>query len=143
VPRRLGERRRAGFLVPARSQRRHDERRGQRLRPPRSSAPLAPRRPEAVVGVPDEVKGEAIWCFVVARDDRSGRLAEELSALVAEHLGKAFRPARVVLVPELPRTRSAKILRRAIRATVVGSDPGDLSSLENPSSLDSIRAAIG
>ena len=97
----------------------------------------------AVVGVPDEVKGEAIWCFVVARDDRSGRLAEELSALVAEHLGKAFRPARVVVVPELPRTRSAKILRRAIRATVVGSDPGDLSSLENPSSLDSIRAAIG
>jgi acetyl-CoA synthetase len=62
---------------------------------------------------------------------------------VAEHLGKAFRPARVVLVPELPRTRSAKILRRAIRATVAGSDPGDLSSLENPSSLDSIRAAIG
>jgi acetyl-CoA synthetase len=97
----------------------------------------------AVVGVPDEVKGEAIWCFVVARDDRSARLAEELSALVAEHLGKAFRPARVVVVPELPRTRSAKILRRAIRATVVGSDPGDLSSLENPSSLDSIRAAIG
>jgi len=96
----------------------------------------------AVVGVPDEVKGEAIWCFVVATDDRSGRLAEELSALVAEHLGKAFRPARVVLVPELPRTRSAKILRRAIRATVVGSEPGDLSSLENPASLESIRAAI-
>ena len=76
----------------------------------------------AVVGVPDEVKGEAIWCFVVARDDRSC-LAEELSALVAEHLGKAFRPARVAVVPELPRTRSAKILRRAIRATVVGSAP--------------------
>ena len=63
----------------------------------------------AVVGVPDEVKGEAIRRFVVARDDRSGRVWPRRSALVAEHLGKAFRPARVVVVPELPRTRSAKI----------------------------------
>jgi acetyl-CoA synthetase len=97
----------------------------------------------AVIGVPDEVKGEAIWCFVVASGEVSDGLAGELSALVAGHLGKAFRPARVVVVPELPRTRSAKILRRAIRATVVGEDPGDLSSLENPSSLASIRAALG
>jgi len=97
----------------------------------------------AVVGVPDEVKGEAIWCFVIANGEVSDGLADELSALVAEHLGKAFRPSRVVVVPELPRTRSAKILRRAIRATVVGEDPGDLSSLENPSSLASIRSALG
>jgi len=97
----------------------------------------------AVVGVPDEVKGEAIWCFVVANGEVSDGLTDELSALVAEHLGKAFRPSRVVVVPELPRTRSAKILRRAIRATVVGEDPGDLSSLENPSSLASIRSALG
>jgi acetyl-CoA synthetase len=97
----------------------------------------------AVVGVPDEVKGEAIWCFVVTNGEVPDGLADELSALVAEHLGKAFRPSRVVVVPELPRTRSAKILRRAIRATVVGDDPGDLSSLENPSSLASIRSALG
>ncbi len=96
----------------------------------------------AVIGVPDEVKGEAIWCFVVANGEVSAGLADELSALVAGRLGKAFRPVRVVVVPELPRTRSAKILRRAIRATVVGEDPGDLSSLENPSSLASIRAAL-
>jgi acetyl-CoA synthetase len=49
----------------------------------------------------------------------------------------------VVFVPELPRTRSAKILRRAIRATVAGEDPGDLSSLENPSSIEAIRRATG
>ena len=49
----------------------------------------------------------------------------------------------MVVVPELPRTRSAKILRRAIRATVIGAEPGDLSSLENPSSLESIRSALG
>jgi len=97
----------------------------------------------AVVGVPDEVKGEAIWCFVVTNGEVPDGLADELSALVAEHLGKAFRPSRVVVVPELPRTRSAKILRRAIRATVVGDDPGDLSNLENPSSLASIRSALG
>jgi acetyl-CoA synthetase len=99
----------------------------------------------AVVGVPDEVKGEAIWCFVVAKPgiEAGQELAEELRALVAEHLGKAFRPARVAFVPELPRTRSAKILRRAIRATVTGEDPGDLSSLENPSAIEAIRGVVG
>jgi acetyl-CoA synthetase len=96
----------------------------------------------AVVGIPDEVKGEAIWCFAVPRPDAPPGLEDELSALVVKHLGKAFRPSRVVLVPELPRTRSAKILRRAIRATVAGTETGDLSSLENPASLDSIRAAL-
>jgi acetyl-CoA synthetase len=96
----------------------------------------------AVVGVPDDVKGEAIWCFVVAGADAPPDLAEELRALVAEHLGTAFRPSRVVVVPELPRTRSAKILRRAIRATVTGTEPGDLSSLENPGALEAIRSAL-
>jgi acetyl-CoA synthetase len=57
-------------------------------------------------------------------------------------VGKAFRPARVLFVQELPRTRSAKIVRRALRATAVGADPGDLSSLENPGSLDLIRERI-
>ena len=99
----------------------------------------------AAVGIPHEVKGEAIWCFVVVKpgagDDPN--LPTALADLVAEHLGKAFRPSRVLLVPELPRTRSAKILRRAIRAAVAGEDPGDLSSLENPSALDAVRAAAG
>ena len=94
----------------------------------------------AAVGIPHEVKGETIWCFVVPRPetDQTDELATELADLVAEHLGKAFRPSRVVFVPELPKTRSAKIVRRAIRATVIGEDPGDLSSLENPSALEAI-----
>jgi acetyl-CoA synthetase len=96
----------------------------------------------AAVGVPHEVKGEAIWCFVVPKGDAPADLPAELSALVAEHLGKAFRPSRVLVVPELPRTRSAKILRRAIRSTVTGAEAGDLSSLENPGSLDAIRDAL-
>jgi acetyl-CoA synthetase len=84
------------------------------------------------------VKGETIWCFVVLRAEAAptDELATELADLVAEHLGKAFRPSRVVFVPELPKTRSAKIVRRAIRAMVTGEDPGDLSSLENPSALE-------
>jgi acetyl-CoA synthetase len=97
----------------------------------------------AVVGVPDEVKGEAIWCFVVAKGEPPEDLPRELSDLVSEHLGKAFKPSRVIVVPELPRTRSAKILRRAIRAIVTGNEPGDLSSLENPSALETIRSALG
>ena len=98
----------------------------------------------AAVGIPDEVKGEAIWCFVVTKPGAGAGdgLAEELSTLVAEHLGKAFKPSRIVFVPELPKTRSAKIVRRAIRAAVAGEDPGDLSSLENPSSLDGLRGWV-
>ncbi|HSL15869.1 MAG TPA: AMP-dependent synthetase, partial [Actinomycetota bacterium] len=106
---------------------------------------LDPRVAEsAVVGVPHEVKGEAIWCFVVLRPnvEPDDDLSAELSALVADHLGKAFRPSRIVFVPELPKTRSAKILRRAIRATVTGEDPGDLSSLENPAAIDAIRGRV-
>jgi acetyl-CoA synthetase len=95
----------------------------------------------AVVGVPDETKGEAVWCFVVApgADDS---LTRELADLVAQELGRPFKPSRVVLVDSLPKTRSAKILRRAVRAVALGEDPGDMSSAENPQSLDGIRAAL-
>ena len=95
----------------------------------------------AVVGVPDETKGEAVWCFVVA-PGADPSLAGELSELVASELGRPFKPSRVVLVDALPKTRSAKILRRAVRAVAVGDDPGDMSSAENPQALDGIRAAL-
>jgi acetyl-CoA synthetase len=97
----------------------------------------------AVVGVPDEVKGEAIWCFCVTADGADEATAEELRDLVAAELGRPFRPSRVVFVDALPKTRSAKIIRRAVRAVAVGEDPGDMSSAENPESLDAIRAALG
>jgi acetyl-CoA synthetase len=98
----------------------------------------------AAVGVPHEVKGESIWCFVITKPTHAtdDDLAAELRAEVAKHLGKAFTPDRVVFVDELPKTRSAKILRRAIRATVLRQDPGDLSSLENPSAIEKIRAQV-
>jgi acetyl-CoA synthetase len=97
----------------------------------------------AVVGVPHETKGEAVWCFVVAPGADGADLPGELAELVAQELGRPFKPSRVVLVDALPKTRSAKILRRAVRAVAVGEDPGDMSSAENPQALDSIRAALG
>jgi acetyl-CoA synthetase len=121
---------------------------GKRLGPAEVESALADHpavAESAAVGVPHEVKGESIWCFVVAKpgSDTGEDLARDLAALVGDHLGKAFRPERIVFVDELPRTRSAKILRRAIRATVLGQDPGDLSSLENPSAIEKIRASVG
>src|SRR3954454_13467798 len=95
----------------------------------------------AVVGVPDETKGEAVWCFVVANGGEDG-LAGDLADLVADELGRPFKPSRVVLVEALPKTRSAKILRRAVRAVAMGEDAGDMSSAENPQALDGIRAAL-
>ncbi len=95
----------------------------------------------AAVGVPHDVKGEVAWLFCVLAP---GTEAEEgdVRALVADALGKAFAPERVVFVPALPKTRSAKIVRRAVRATVLGKDPGDMSSVENPDALEAIAASV-
>jgi acetyl-CoA synthetase len=97
----------------------------------------------AAVGVPDQVKGEAIWCFWTPANGDASDVSAELAAAVGRELGKPFTPARVLRVPALPKTRSAKILRRAIRAAAIGADPGDLSGAENPEALDLIRAAVG
>ncbi len=94
----------------------------------------------AAVGVPHPLKGEAIWCFVIiGRAFTPGpELATEIRAQVASVLGKPFAPDQIRFVSDLPRTRSAKILRRAIRARLLGEDAGDLSSLENPAALEEI-----
>jgi acetyl-CoA synthetase len=97
----------------------------------------------AVIGVPDDLKGEAIWCFWVPVAADGPDVSDELLDLVAAELGRAFRPTRAMRVTALPRTRSAKILRRAVRALVIGEDPGDLSSLENPEAIEALRAALG
>lgn len=94
----------------------------------------------AVIGVPDPAKGEAIWCFWTPAAEGDD-VSEQLVASVVAQLGKPFAPARVLRVDALPKTRSAKILRRAIRAAAIGADPGDLSGAENPEALELIRAA--
>ncbi|HEY6605088.1 MAG TPA: AMP-binding protein [Gaiellaceae bacterium] len=98
----------------------------------------------AAIGVPHEVKGEAAWIFCVLRPgvDPTPALAVEIATSVTDDLGKAFKPERIVFVSSLPKTRSAKIVRRAVRARVLGKDPGDLSSLENPEALDEIAQAV-
>jgi acetyl-CoA synthetase len=100
----------------------------------------------AAVGVPHELKGEVAWvfCALVPGAEPSDELAAELRGVAADELGKAFAPERVLFVSALPKTRSAKIVRRAVRAKALGSDPGDLSSLENPEILEEIeRVAAG
>jgi acetyl-CoA synthetase len=98
----------------------------------------------AAVGVPHEVKGEVAWIFCVLAPghEPGNELAAEVAARAAAELGKAFKPDRVVFVPALPKTRSAKIVRRAVRAKALGKDPGDLSSVENPESLEAIARAL-
>lgn len=97
----------------------------------------------AAIGAPDELKGESVVCFVVLRPGHSpsAELAEALSERVAAALGKPLRPRAVRFVGDLPRTRNAKILRRVVRAVYLGQEPGDLSALENPASLEAIGAA--
>jgi acetyl-CoA synthetase len=96
----------------------------------------------AAVGIPHDVKGEVAWVFCVLAPgvSASDELADELRRLVADDLGKAFTPDRIVFVSGLPKTRSAKIVRRAVRATALGRDPGDMSSVENPEVLEEIAA---
>src|SRR5207302_8729681 len=98
----------------------------------------------AAVGVPHEVKGEVEWVFCVPKPGAAADpdLARDVAGAVAEELGKAFRPERILFVGALPKTRSAKIVRRAVRARALGQDPGDLSSLENPEALEEISRVV-
>ncbi len=94
----------------------------------------------AAIGVPHEIKGEVVVCYVVlkpgwAPDDA---LRAELRAAVASHLGKALAPDDVRFVRDLPKTRNAKVMRRVIKARALGQDPGDISSLENPQAVEEI-----
>ncbi len=94
----------------------------------------------AAIGVPDPIKGEAIALFVVPAPgvEPDEALTTRVESTVTDTLGRAFRPAAVRWVADLPRTRSAKIMRRVVKALAIGESPGDLSSLENPESLEGI-----
>jgi acetyl-CoA synthetase len=96
----------------------------------------------AAIGVPHEIKGEAIVVLCVLRpgetDDDGLRAA--VARHVADDLGKPLKPEVVVVVRSLPKTRSGKVMRRVIRAAWLGLDPGDLSALEDPAAVESIRA---
>jgi len=96
----------------------------------------------AAIGVPDPVKGSALVlvCSLKAGIAPSRELEQELARAVTHGLGTPFSPKAVLLVADLPKTRNLKIMRRVIRAAYLGEDPGDLSSLVNPESVDELRA---
>jgi len=95
----------------------------------------------AVIGVPHKIKGEDSVCFVVLSPGyiASDELRDELKQQVAKIMGKPLKPQDVKFVKQLPKTRSAKIVRRAVKAKYLGNDLGDTSSIENLSSLNEIE----
>ena len=97
----------------------------------------------AAIGIPDELKGETLVCYVVVAPGTvvDDALRAALRAQVAAALGKAFTPSAVRISAALPKTRSNKIMRRTIRAVALGQSAGDLSGLEDPAALDAIAAA--
>ncbi len=99
----------------------------------------------AAIGVPHQLKGESVWCFVVCKaenTDQDTQTSDALKQYVAARLGKPFSPEKVLFVDELPRTRSAKIVRRAIRNAALGKEMGDTSMIENPASIQGIEATV-
>jgi propionyl-CoA synthetase len=103
----------------------------------------------AVVGVADQLKGQVAMAFAVVKD-ASGltddaaklKLEGEIMKVVDEQLGAVARPARVRFVTVLPKTRSGKLLRRAIQAVCEKRDPGDLTTIEDPTALQQIQAMM-
>jgi acetyl-CoA synthetase len=102
-------------------------------------------RESAVIGVPDTLKGSDIVCFVILKEqcNPSEALKNAISNHVTTIMGKNLRPRAIEFVPDLPRTRSMKIVRKAIRKKYLGHDPGDLASVENPAALDYVPVGKG
>jgi len=103
----------------------------------------------AVVGVADQLKGQVAVAFVVVKDasgltDEAAKLKLEgdIMKVVDQTIGAVGRPARVRFVSVLPKTRSGKLLRRAIQAVCEGRDPGDLTTMEDPGALQQIRELL-
>jgi len=103
----------------------------------------------AVVGVADALKGQVAMAFAVLKDASQAahagaalKLEGEIMKLVDEQLGAVARPSRVRFVSVLPKTRSGKLLRRAIQAVCEGRDPGDLTTIEDPGALQQIKELV-
>ncbi len=104
----------------------------------------------AVVGVADALKGQVAMAFAVAKDTRGLddanarlKLEGEIMRSVDQQLGAVARPSRVLFVTLLPKTRSGKLLRRAIQAVCERRDPGDLTTMDDPSALQQVRDQLG
>ncbi len=103
----------------------------------------------AVVGVADQLKGQVAVAFAVVRNPATVKdvkdrlkLEGEVMKTVDSQLGAVARPARVHFVTLLPKTRSGKLLRRALQAVCEGRDPGDLTTIEDPAALEQVKALL-
>jgi acetyl-CoA synthetase len=98
----------------------------------------------ATIGVPDEIKGEDIVSFVVLKPgyEANENLRDELKGQVVKIMGKTLKPRDIKFVTDLPKTRSAKIVRRVIKAKFLGETIDDLSSVENPEAVEAIKNAV-
>jgi propionyl-CoA synthetase len=103
----------------------------------------------AVVGIEDKIKGQVAVAFVILKNadaattqEARQMLAADIMAVVDRQIGALARPAQVYFVTLLPKTRSGKLLRRSIQAICEGRDPGDLPTIEDPASLQQIKAAV-
>jgi acetyl-CoA synthetase len=97
----------------------------------------------AVVGASDDATGQGICAFVIleAHAKDNGHMVDELREQVAKEIGKIARPREIHVVPELPKTRSGKIMRRLLRDVAEGRELGDTSTLVDPSVFEAIRAS--
>jgi acetyl-CoA synthetase len=95
----------------------------------------------AVIGVPDAIKGTAVVAFCVTDkdNDQSETFMDSLKAAVSAALGKPLAPSAIHFLPDLPKTRNAKVMRRMLRAAYLGDPPGDTSALVNPDILKLIN----
>lgn len=120
---------------------------GKRLGPAEMESILV-EHPQVVeagtIGIPDKLKGEVAVCFVVTKGEGLDlkNLQNELFSLMASKLGKALKPREIHFISDLPKTRNAKVMRRALKSAYLGNDGGDLSALENPETLEEIRRLV-
>jgi propionyl-CoA synthetase len=99
----------------------------------------------AVIGMKDELKGQVPVVFATLKQgvlELPADVARAMQQCVTDQLGAVARPARIYVVNALPKTRSGKLLRRSLQALVQDTDPGDLSTLDDPTALDEVRRAL-
>ena len=93
----------------------------------------------AAIAIPDDVTGESIIVFFVSNDKSEIISNLEVSNYISEKIGKVAKPKFVFQLSDLPKTRTGKIMRRLLKSKLLGTELGDLSSLENPHVLDEIQ----
>jgi acetyl-CoA synthetase len=94
----------------------------------------------AAIPIPDKITGNAIALFVVLKDKSDQKdIQSEIEEFISEKIGKIARPRIVLPISDMPKTRTGKVMRRLLRAKLIGEDVGDTSALENPQVLGEIK----